>query len=314
MNSTMVKHIYQTYSELITFLNGTNMFDIDQSNHMRWHYANNDSACYFELDPTNQTIRFMNSLNANPFNKMLIDYNPQTGYYGAVIFIPLANNGCILYLTMVPSSFSITDLTLSCNNGYDFEGFDSPSNTETWTANSDTLQNGIVVCTPAEDDGYWRYSWRDATSPEAFNWCIDDCRNKVTTGIELPSKLILPGDMYVTLTKVFLESGTWSKHIYQQVLGELNIPSMIFKVNGQKYISITDNTGHRAPVFQLPPEFEGMNISTSTEGYSSLKTYKIGDYCIYEDLLWRCIREISTPTPFDQQDWVTTTVSEEIMR
>lgn len=311
MNSTMVKHIYQTYSELITFLNGTNMFDIDQSNHMRWHYANNDSACYFELDPTNQTIRFMNSLNTNPFNKMLIDYTP--GYYGAVIFIPLANNGCILYLTMVPSSFSITDLTLSCNNGYDFEGFDSPY-TETWTANSDKLRNGIVVCTPAEDDGYWRYSWRDATSKQAFNWCIDDCRNKVTTGTELPSKLILPGDMCVTLTKVFLESGTWSKHIYQQVLGELNIPSMIFKVNGQKYISITDNTGHRAPVFQLPPEFEGMNISTSTEGYSSLKTYKVGDYCIYEDLLWRCIREISTPTPFDQQDWVTTTVSEEIMR
>ena len=45
------------------------------------------------------------------------------------------------------------------DNGYDFEGFDSPSDTETWTANSDKLQNGIIVCTPAEDDGYWRYSW-----------------------------------------------------------------------------------------------------------------------------------------------------------
>lgn len=312
MNSTMVKHIYQTYSELITFLTGTNMFTVS-NNQMRWSYANNNSACYFGLDSTDGKIYFIDSLGNNPFGKMLIDYT-QTGYYGAVIFIPLANNGCILYLTMVPSSFSITDLTLSCNNGYDFEEFDSPSDTETWTANSDTLKNGIVVCTPAEDDGYWRYSWRDAASPQAFNWCIDNCRNKVTIGTELPSKLILPGDMCVTLTKVFLESGTWSKHIYQQVLGELNIPSMIFKVNGQKYISITDNTGHRAPVFQLPPEFEGMNISTSTEGYSSLKTYKIGDYCIYEDLLWRCVREISTPTPFDQQDWVTTTVSEEIMR
>lgn len=312
MSTTMEKHIYTSYNELITFLQSNNKFSIT-NNQMRWSYANQNSLCYFGLDPNQGKICFINSLGNNAFgiDKMLVDF---TSGYGAVIFIPLADNGCILYLTTVPTDFSIDNLTLSCDNHYSYEGYDQDLDIETWTANSNTLENGVVVCTPAESDGYWRYSWRDAASVQAFNWCIDDCHSKVTTGIELPSKLILPGDMYVGLSKVYLESGTWSNHIYQQVLGELNIPSMIFKVNGQKYISITDNTGHRAPVFRLAPEFEGMNISTSTEGYSPLKTYKIGDYCIYNDLLWRCVRDISTPTPFDQLDWVTTTVSMEIMR
>ena len=95
------------------------------------------------------------------------------------------------------------------------------------------------------------------------------------------------------------------------MLGELIIPSMIFKINGQKFINFCDNVNYRCPVFKLPAEEQGANISTSTEEYSNLKTYKINDYCIYNNLLYRCIATVSTPEPFDDRKWVVTTVSYE---
>lgn len=299
------KKIFQDYSSLISFLQ-TKGFVIN-GNIMKWGLASS-SECYWGLDNSTGAISFVSSTGSIIFNTLI---NFQVGTYGAVVFIPLADNGCILYLQQVSPSFSINDLELTCNNGYDYN-YNEETEIETWTANSDSLKNGIVVCTPAETDNKWRYSWRNPLNVNTFQWCIDDGAGNVSMGIELPSKKLLPGDMCVTLTKIFLSYGDWSQQIYQQVLGESNQPMMTFKINGQKYITLTDNGAYRAPAFRLPTEFVEPNLSTSTEEYSPLKTYKYGDYCIYNGLLWKCIQDITQATPFDQTDWVITTVNTEL--
>lgn len=303
------KKIFQTFSDLTTYLTSKG-FTIN-NNQMRWGQANNNSNCYFTVNSTNGQINFHNSMGETVFSENLIDFTTHSTYYAGVIFLELADSGCALYLTMVPPDTSITTLEFSCNNGYSYD-----PTTETWVADASiTFKNGLIVCSATETDNYWRYSWRDTdTTDPSFRWCIDDCRNKVTKGIELPNKKIIPAEMCVTLTKIYLEYGDWGTHIFQQVLGDINLPMMIFKINGQKYVSFSDNEIYRCPAFPLPPEYAEINVSTSTEEYSPLKTYKLGDYCIYEGLLWRCVQDVTVPTPFDHDDWIVTTVHEELMR
>ena len=48
------------------------------------------------------------------------------------------------------------------------------------------------------------------------------------------------------------------------------------------------------------------------DSYSTSNTYNVGDYCVYEDRLYRCITAVSTAESFDSDKWEDTTVFDEI--
>ena len=98
-----------------------------------------------------------------------------------------------------------------------------------------------------------------------------------------------------------------------EVLGSSTSPCSIFKLQGQKYISFTTNENVRCPIYKLAPEEIEMNDSTSTEPYSSVKTYVVGDYCTFNGFVYRCTTPIPTPEPFDDSKWTLTTVPNELI-
>lgn len=299
----MEKHLFNTKEELQTYL--TNKGFVISNNQMKWDMVPQSSS-YWTVT-SDGTMNFHTSSGENAFYYNLTDFSNEQ--ICGCIFIELANNGCALYLTPLPKDFSINDLTVCCANNYtiDEETGDYVKTEGVY------LQNGLVVCTPAEKDGYWRYSWRDV-DPSSFYWTVDNCRNKTTKSVEIPNKPMIPADDCVSITHAFLDSGDWSDYIFVQALGEITAPGHIFLMNGQKYIAFTDNTIYQAPVFRLAPEEIKVNISTSTQEYSTITTYKYGDYCIFNGLLWRCIEDITTPGAFDSTKWTITTVNAEIMR
>lgn len=46
------------------------------------------------------------------------------------------------------------------------------------------------------------------------------------------------------------------------------------------------------------------------EEYDSSKTYEVGDYCIYEYELYKCIMAVSSPENFDSNKWTITNLAE----
>ena len=48
------------------------------------------------------------------------------------------------------------------------------------------------------------------------------------------------------------------------------------------------------------------------DSYSTSNTYNVGDYCVYEDRLYRCITAITTPESFNSAKWEKTVVTDEI--
>lgn len=59
----------------------------------------------------------------------------------------------------------------------------------------------------------------------------------------------------------------------------------------------------------LVPEDDESNISDS---YNSTRTYAVGDYCIYEGVLFKCITAITTPETWDINKWKATNVATEL--
>ena len=309
--ATLEKHIFQTWSELSAYLTSKG-FTV-ANNKITWDEAPSNIQAYWTYD-SNGTVNFHNSEGNTAFYHNLTDFT--NGKYCGCIFIPLQDDGCILFLSSVDVDFDITNLQLCCINNYR----DTSGGREDLT---NDLDNGIVILTPPESDGYWRYIWFDKESgiydsyhstTSAYKWDIDNTRGIVTQGTEIPCVKIISANLTVTLLKVYLSNGSWSDNIYTQVLGEVTSPGNVFKIDGQKFISIVPgSTEYRVPVFKLPPEVVIVNPSTSTEEFSVDKTYKINDYCIYNGLLWKCVQAITVPGPFDQGDWIITTVNNELL-
>ena len=49
-----------------------------------------------------------------------------------------------------------------------------------------------------------------------------------------------------------------------------------------------------------------------SDAYDNTKTYAVGDYCIYSNILYKCNTAISTPEDFDSTKWDATTVGDEL--
>ena len=61
------------------------------------------------------------------------------------------------------------------------------------------------------------------------------------------------------------------------------------------------------------------NIEEATDGrmgdeYSNTLIYEIGDYCIYDNLLYKCTTSILEPEEFDSNKWIKTTISAELKK
>ena len=84
--------------------------------------------------------------------------------------------------------------------------------------------------------------------------------------------------------------------------------------DSNKWAQEPSDMGYRCPAFRLPPESSSINPSSSTSEYSSTTTYKVGDFCIYGNTLYRCTTAVTVPEPFDDHKWTVTTVSAEIAR
>lgn len=318
------KRIFESLDELKTYLVSKGF--VISNGEMRWGSANQDSNCHWSINDAEGTMNFVDSDGNNAFPYSLIDFSE--GRVTGTAFLPLKDNGCALNITPLNEGTSTSDFTLSCNFGCNCVGEIYPAQP----------QNGLIVCTPEEADGYWRYSWREkpyqngSSSPltrygePAFRWVIDDCRHNVLTG-EIPTVCRWNVANTLTISKVFLANGFWSKYIYMENLGVNSSPGMVFKINGQKFISfcsanIPEGTGahewtirpYRNPCFLMADDEVTINNSSSTQAYSSLKTYQVDDYCIFNDSLYRCTTAITQPEAFDETHWVITTVPQELLR
>ena len=52
--------------------------------------------------------------------------------------------------------------------------------------------------------------------------------------------------------------------------------------------------------------------NNQADEYSETKTYAVGDYCIYNNTLYKCTKAVSTAGPFTASSWKQTTVASEI--
>lgn len=330
--SGLYKRVLNSWADLQTFLTARG-FTI-ANNKITYDQTPNSSLCYWSYDSSG-TINFKNSQGENAFQHNLTDFT--NGKKCGCIFVELADNGFALYLSPVTSDFSVTDLTFCCENNYTEEDHVLPTEHIEIIDGDNPLENGLVIATPTDEDGYWHFIWRDKkaatqiiykldevaegeqqtesidqTITDNYYFDVDDTQGNISIGVEIPHTKMMVAPLTVTLQKAYLNFGEWSKYIYTQVLGQVNPPGNVFKINGQKFISFSDTAEWRCPVFKLPPTDVTPNDSNSTEQYSPIKTYKIGDYCINEGLLWKCVVAVTTPCPFDQTNWVVTTVPYEL--
>lgn len=302
----MEKYIFENINQVKTYLTSIG-FTISGSK-ILWSYAESDTQCYFQI--VNNIITFKRSDGQSAFEKDLVNFDYVETItvddepvqverpLCAVITIPLQEHGMAIYMGMVVEGTTAQDIEISCSN-------------------KDTLMNnGLVVISPAEADGHWYYGWNDPTAGSEFYWSMDNGHGSYEYGENVTN--VAPKDIYslpgtISLTKTFLRTGHWSKNFRVEVAGDLTPPAFIFTLNGQKYIVFTNNTTKRAPAYKLPPEGTSQNLSTSTEEYSPLKTYVVGDYCIYEGYLYKCRTAIPTPEAFDSSKWIVTTVYNELI-
>lgn len=320
---------------------------------MRWGQANQNTACYWGWSDSAGVITFVDSNGVEIFDSMSvfpqwdITHTYITNFRATgVIFCKLKNNSILL--NIAPFTFNnyspdsgsgINELITSIQNYFTLscEFYNPPSN---------IIKNGLVACTAAEEDEKWRYSWRkqnwltathNTCMPPSFVWTIDN--GSLGNVTDLPSVQRWDTQFCLALSKVVLPEGFFSNNIYTQVMGQNEIPGMIFTVNGQRFISFcsenipeqyyvyTDDQGdtqtdpnasirnsllYRPICFLLADDVQLINDHTSTQEYSDETVYAEGDYCIYNGALYICTTTIATPEPWDVTHWERTTVSTEL--
>lgn len=56
------------------------------------------------------------------------------------------------------------------------------------------------------------------------------------------------------------------------------------------------------------------DVAIGKEVYDNTQTYSVGDYCIYNNVLYRCKTAITTAESFDSSKWIATNVLSEIQK
>ena len=324
------RRLLESYTDLKAYFLSKG-FTISNDGKMRWGEANQNSLCYWQFDDSVEELNFIDSNGNEIFPFSLCDFNLDriTG----VALLNLKDDGIAVNITPLNEGTSATDFTISCALGY------SVNNAGQIIMNESVPQNGLVVCTPAEQDGKWRYSWRATPAvntnqncwlPSSFIWTIDNTNGSVIPGREISTVSRWELSNVITITKTFLSEGFWSDYIYTQVVGINESPGRIITTNGQKYITLCPETltecdaggtvydkynspPRRCPCFPLEPDRILINNSSSTEPYSRYTKYKQKDYCTYNGLVYRCLSNIDVPEPFNTSHWTVTTVPDELL-
>lgn len=78
-------------------------------------------------------------------------------------------------------------------------------------------------------------------------------------------------------------------------------------VNGETPINATN-------LNKIETELEKTDTIVGGEAYDDTSTYAVGDFCIYENTLYRCITAVTTAEEFDSTKWSATTVGDELDR
>lgn len=63
---------------------------------------------------------------------------------------------------------------------------------------------------------------------------------------------------------------------------------------------------------KIENELEKLDTLTGGEAYDNTATYEIGDFCIYNNTLYRCTTAITVAEDFDNTHWTQTSVEEEL--
>lgn len=307
--SIMEKRVFYNINDVTSYLESIG-FTIS-GNKILWNYAESDTACYWKLN--NDIITFQRSDGQNAFQNNLVDFNMTDRPKCVIITITLQDNGIALYMGMVAESVQLSSVFPCCAN------------------RDSTLNNGLVVLSPQENDGHWYYGWNDCYITETigededshFEWCLDNGHGNYEYGenvSQLGQCIMYNLSNNISISKIYFNSGYWSKNIFAQLVGPKAPPGSIFKLQGQKYITfccsnmIANNSiNWRIPVYRLEPDVIEMNDSTSTNPYSTTKTYVSGDYCTFNGYLYKCITGVPAPEPFDDAKWTRTTVYTELL-
>lgn len=54
------------------------------------------------------------------------------------------------------------------------------------------------------------------------------------------------------------------------------------------------------------------SVADICEEFSKLSTYDVGDYCIYENVLFKCVEPVTVEGDWDSTKWIATSVTKEI--
>lgn len=54
------------------------------------------------------------------------------------------------------------------------------------------------------------------------------------------------------------------------------------------------------------------SVADICEEFSKLSTYDVGDYCIYENVLYKCVDPVTVEGDWDSTKWIATSVTKEI--
>ncbi len=316
----IIKKICTNYNELISFLTDCNFTTVIDNNKYYYTplYENKQDAVidnipYYEINENSaSSLIIQNEQKLEPFDV--------TQSSIGCLAVKLLDGGIAICISQIANGVHQDKIYFCCENNYTRET-DEEAGTSELVPKGKIMNNGLLVLTPAEDDYDWRAGWRDeqkgeGEDPTHFQWnTLNIKTGNISYGSEANSEAkIIENHFGVSLVKMaFNDTNTLSKYIYLFVSGIMSAPGATFTIHGYNFIAFTDNTVYRCPVFKLATPARTINDSSLTRKYESTKIYKVGDYCIYNDLLWKCIQEVDTPSVFDQSYWENVDVISEIL-
>lgn len=74
----------------------------------------------------------------------------------------------------------------------------------------------------------------------------------------------------------------------------------------------TDYSGDMVKIDNALKENANKIIALKPDAYNAGRTYTIGEYCVYNDVIYKCVTAITEATEWDVSYWEATTISKEL--
>ena len=307
----MIKQICNSYTSLIAFLDECDFNTIVGTKYYYTPLYDNKGAAdvdkipYYNINTSGDSCLMVNGV------QLFESFNPNTSPVGCIA-AKLMHDGIAICVSAINDNTSIDRINFCCENNYTIEE-------SKVVPKNNVMNNSLLVLTPESE--YWYAEWRDekkqtGENPDEFQWNTFNIQTEnLSLGVEANSSVQLLQTFFgVSLVKMLLvDTQDVAKNNYVFVAGRITKPGCTFKLHGMDFIAFTDNSNYRCPAFKLQSPPLTQNDSMSTQVYEETKLYKVHDYCIYDDLLWKCIQEVNTPMAFDYNYWQQTTVLNEII-